>query len=65
MKMVVAFRKTKQHFTKSYDLKINGQLMVRDLSMILSWTGCAESYTYNANNSSIFFKKSMRNLKFC
>ena len=33
--------------------------------MILSWIGCAESYADNANSSSIFFKKSMRNLKFC
>ena len=65
MKMVEAFRKTKQNFTKNYDLKINGLLMFRDLSIILSWTGCAESYTYNANNSSVFFKKSIRNLKFC
>ena len=31
--------------------------MVRDLLLILSWTGCAELYTDNANNSSILFKK--------
>ena len=39
-------------------------LMVRDLLLILSWIGCPESYTDDAKKSSIFFKKSMRNLKF-
>ena len=30
--------------------------MFRDLLLILSRIGCAESHTDNANNSSIFFK---------
>lgn len=38
--------------------------MVRDLLFILSCVGCAESYSGNANNSCILFKKSMKNLKF-
>ena len=38
--------------------------MVRDLLFILSCVGCAESYSGNANNSSILFKKSNKNLTF-
>ena len=30
------------------------KLTIRDLLLILSWIGCAESYTDNVNNSSIF-----------
>ena len=39
--------------------------MATDLLLILSWTGCTKLYTNNAKNNSIFFKKLMRNLKFC
>ena len=39
-------------------------LMVRDLLLILSWIGNTESHTDDTSNSSIFFKKSNRNLKF-
>ena len=38
--------------------------MVRNLLLTLSWTGGAESYANDVNNSSIIFKKSARNLKF-
>ena len=38
--------------------------MVRDLLLIFFWIGYVESNTDNVNNSSIFFKTSMRNLKF-
>ena len=38
-------------------------LMIRDLLLILSCTGCAELYTDNAKNSSIFFKKFNKKIK--
>ena len=41
------------------------KLMVSDLLLILSWIGWAEQYTDDVNSSSVFFKTSVRNLKFC